>query len=110
MAPSFPFGAAGESSFRVLWEDGERVVCRGWRLGADGDRCHLLTVAPAAEHPTPASLERLTHEYELKDELDGSWAVRPLALERELGRLMLVLKDPGGEFLEGLLDRPMAVG
>src|SRR5215468_6391817 len=109
MAPSLQFGPAGES-VEVLWADGEHVVCRGWRLNAHGDRRVVLTVRPAMEHPAPASLDRLTHEYELKDELDGAWAVRPLALEHDHGRPMLVLEDPGGEFLEGLLGRPMPVG
>ena len=49
-------------------------------------------------------------EYELKDELDGAWAVRPLELVRDRGRTMLVLEDPGGEPLAGLLGAPMEVG
>ena len=42
--------------------------------------------------------------------MDGAWAVRPLELERERGRTMLVLEDPGGEPLERLLGAPMEVG
>src|ERR1700757_5198145 len=110
MAPSFRFGPAGESSVQVLWEDGERIVCRGRHLGADGHRAAVLAVRPAAEHPTAAALDRLTHEYDLKDELDGAWAVRPLALEPDHGRPMLVLEDLGGEFLEGQLGAPTEVG
>src|ERR1700676_3826473 len=106
----FPFGVEEESSLRVLWEDGERVICRGWRQRADGHRLAVLAVAPAVEHPLPATLDRLAHEYGLKDELDGAWAVRPLELVRERDRTMLVLEDPGGELLEGLLREPMAVG
>ena len=94
---------------QVLWEDGERVFCRGWRLGADGSRRAVLIVLPAAEHPSPASLDRLAHEYGLKDELDGAWAVRPLELVRERGRTMLVLEDPGGEPLDRLLGAPMEI-
>ena len=52
-------GAEGEDDLQVLWEDGERVLCRGWRLGADGNRTAVLAVLPAVEHPPPASLERL---------------------------------------------------
>jgi len=52
----------------------------------------------------------LRHEYELRDELDGAWAVRPLELVREAGRTLLVLEDPGGEPLEGLLGAPMEMG
>jgi PAS domain S-box-containing protein len=87
-----------------LLEDGERVFCRvGSHANADGSG---LTVLPAAEHPTPAALDRLAHEYGLKEELDGAWAVRPLELIREGGRTMLVLEDPGGEPLERLLGVP----
>src|SRR3984893_8162146 len=98
-----------DSSLQVLWEDGERVFCRGWRDGVDGDRNAGLAVHLAAEHPTPGSLNRLTHEYGLKDDLDDAWAVRPLELARERGRTMLVLKDPGGEPLHRLLGPPVEV-
>jgi serine/threonine protein kinase len=102
-------GADGGNSLQLLWEDGERVFCRGWRLGVDGNRSAVLAVLPAAEHPTPASLDRLAHEYALKDELDSAWAVRPLELGRERGRTMLVLEDPGGEPLERRLGAAMEV-
>jgi hypothetical protein len=65
------FSAEGDDGFQVLWEDGDRVFCRGWRPGTDGNRSAVLAVLPAAEHPAPATLDRLTHEYGLKDELDG---------------------------------------
>jgi PAS domain S-box-containing protein len=109
LSPSSWFGAHGDSSPQVLWEDGDRVLCRGWRLGADGERNAVLTVLPAAEHPTPASLERLAHGYALRDQLEGAWAVRPLALVREDGRTALVLEDPGGEPLARQLGAPMEV-
>jgi hypothetical protein len=80
MDDSFPFGADGNRSLRVLWQEGERVFCRGWRLDADGRRNAVLAVLPAAEHPPPSSLDRLAHQYGLKDELDGAWTLRPLEL------------------------------
>jgi len=97
----------------VLWDDGERVFCRTWRNGADGadgDRHAVLLVLPAAEHPTPGSLNRLTHEYGLKEHLDSVWAVRPMELLRELGQTTLVLDSPGGEPLERLIGLPMEIG
>ena len=110
MNQPFRFGVDGDSSFQVLWEDGERVFCRAWRQGADGDQDAVLAVSPAGEHPKPATLDRLAHEYELKDELDGPWAARPLELGRHRGRTMLVLEDPGGEPLDRLLGAPLEVG
>src|SRR5215510_13054687 len=91
----------------VLWEDGERAFRRGWQLDDEGKRRAVLLVAPAADHPSRSSLDHLTHEYELKDELDGAWAVRPLDLVRDAGRTMLVLEDADGEPLDRLLGAPM---
>ena len=104
------FGADGDGDFQVLWEDGERVFCRAWREDADGRKHVVLAVLAAVEHPTPAVLERLAHEYELKDALDGSWAVLPLEFIRDNGRTMLVLEDTGGEPLDRQLGAPMEVG
>src|SRR3982074_389103 len=106
MNPTSWFGVDGDSNLQVLWEDGERVFCRG-ESHADGYRTAVLAVLPAAEHPTPATLDRLAREYRLKDELDGAWAVRPLELIRLRGRPMLVLEDTGSEPLHRLLGPPM---
>ena len=57
----------------------------------------VLLVAPAADHPSRSTLDHFSHEYELKDELDSTWAVRPLKLVREANRTVLVLDDAGGE-------------
>jgi serine/threonine protein kinase len=107
--PSSWFGADGGHRVKeVLWEDDERVVYRAAR-GADDDRHAVLAVLPTAEHPTPDNLNRLTHEYGLRDNLDDAWAVRPLELVSERGRTVLVLKDPGGEPLDRLIGQPMEV-
>ncbi|WGD50329.1 AAA family ATPase [Bradyrhizobium sp. CB1650] len=100
----------GNRSFQVLWEDGDRVFCRRWSLGADGNRSTVLEVIPAAEHPSPAILDRLIREYELKSDLDGTWAARPLELIREGDRTTLLLEDSGGEPLDLRAATPMEVG
>ncbi|HET6306100.1 MAG TPA: AAA family ATPase, partial [Rhodopila sp.] len=107
-------GAGGDGAPEVLWEDGERVLCRGWRLDADGNRSTVLEVLAVAEHPRPATLDRLAHEYALREELDAAWAARPLWLGQERGRTTLVMEDPGGELLATLLatllGQPMPLG
>jgi PAS domain S-box-containing protein len=108
--PPLPFGTNEDHAPRVLSEDGGLVLCRGWRGSVEGSSNGALAVFPASAQPTPATLDRLTHEYSLKDELDGAWAVRPLALTRDRGRTVLVLDDPGGELLSGLLGMPLDVG
>jgi serine/threonine protein kinase len=70
----------------------------------------VLLVLPAAEYPSRSSLDRITHEYSLRDELDGAWAVRPLELVREGSRTVLVLEDAGGEPLDRLRGAPIEVG
>src|ERR1700733_14956367 len=104
----FPsFGAGAESDLQVLWEDGDRVFCRAVRR-VEGYQAAVLAVLPAAEHPTPATLDRLAREYALKDALDGAWAVRPLELVRERDRTVLVLEDTRNEPLDRLLGTPMS--
>ncbi|MBP0596118.1 AAA family ATPase, partial [Paraburkholderia sp. LEh10] len=97
------------NNLQILWDDGDRVVCRGRRVGEDGSH-NVLLVRPAGEHPLPAAFDRLVHAFGLRDELDGAWAVRPLELVREGGRTLLVLEDPGGEPLARLLGAPMEMG
>ena len=94
--------------FETLLEDEEFAFCRGRR--DDGELPTILLVAPVSEHPVPGILERLEHEYSLRDELDSDWAARPLTLARREGRPMLILEDPGGEPLDRLLGQPMELG
>src|ERR1700741_3338159 len=102
--------ARSDGDSQVLWEDGERVFRRGWRLDDNGNRHSVLIVLSAVEHPSRSSLDRLTHEYDLKDQLDGSWAALPLDLVHDAGRTVLVLEDVNGEPLDRLLSAPMGVG
>jgi PAS domain S-box-containing protein len=97
------------SSLDVLWEDGERIFCKTQLDDADGNFQRLIVVLPATEH-SAANIDRLRREYELKDQLDSSWAVRPLGLVHDAGRTMLMLEDTGGEPLNRLLGAPMEVG
>ncbi|HUB11978.1 MAG TPA: AAA family ATPase [Acetobacteraceae bacterium] len=99
-----------DQSLDVLWSDGERVLVSGSRLGAEGERRPVLTVRLAADRPSPLALERLAHEYEIRNELDSAWAARPLEFAREDGRAMLVLEHQGGELLARLLGGPMETG
>src|SRR5438552_9994905 len=110
MVPHSQNVAYSDGGSQVSWEDGERAFRRGWRLDDTGNRFAVLLVAPAADPPSRSILDRLTHEYELKDELDRAWAARPLALMRDAGQTVLVLDDPGGEPLDRLLGVPMEVG
>ncbi|KRR04515.1 trifunctional serine/threonine-protein kinase/ATP-binding protein/sensor histidine kinase [Bradyrhizobium valentinum] len=107
---SLSLGVGGVSRLTVLLEDSGRVLCRGWHGDGDGDGTAVLAVLSASEHPTPAFVDQLAHEYALKDELDGRSAARPLALVREHGQTVLLLQDPGGRPLAGLLGRRMEMG
>ena len=104
-------GAAwGNDSLEVLWEDTERAFCKLWRDDAEGHRHAFIAVLSGAEHPTLESINRLAHEYELKDYLDGAWALRPLELVRERGRAMLVVEYTAGVPLDRLIREPMEIG
>ena len=90
---------------QVLWNDGDRLFCRLRR--PDGTR--VLLMQPANEQPAPTTVDRLAHEFGLRDELEGSWALQPQALERFNGKPRLVLSDPGGQPLSALLVSPLGI-
>jgi len=92
---------------RALQRDGEYVL---FRTNAEGHANTVLVVATASEQPQPRSIERLKHEYALRDSLDPGWAAKPLKLAEQHGRNFLVLADQGGELLSGMLDKPWDTG
>src|SRR6202035_5859987 len=69
------------------------------------DTSPVLAIALSTEQPSPHSIRRLEHEYSLAAELDPAWAAKPLAITRHEGRTILVLKDPGGEPLDRIIER-----
>ena len=79
-------------------------------MDSDGGRSAALAVLPAAEYAPQAVLDRLSHEHELRDELDAAWSARPFALVSEHRRTALMLEDAGGEPLERLVGAPMEAG
>jgi serine/threonine protein kinase len=76
---------------RQLAHDDECVL---YRARSEEDGSEVLVLTPAVQYPAPDVLKRLEHEYSLREELDREWAVRPLALNRRGGQVMLVLEDP----------------
>ena len=109
-ASSLSGAGAEHGSLNVLWGNAERVFCKLWRDDADGDRHAFTPVLAGNEHPTLESINRLTREYELKDYLDGAWALRPVELVRERGRTMLVVEYTAGEPLDRLIRESMETG
>jgi PAS domain S-box-containing protein len=94
-------------SLERLRDDGEFVLYRAHAAQADQQSVFLLT--PSAGRPSPDTLNKIEHEFSLKNELNSAWAVRPIALSERDGQTALVLEDPGGITLDGLLAGPMDV-
>ncbi|MGO7091828.1 AAA family ATPase [Rhizobium leguminosarum] len=108
MDPQTPLGARGDGSI-LLWEDGDRVLSREIFSDCDGGPENLLTLRLNTPFPRPASLAQLENEYQLRDHLEGEWAVLPQELVRERDQTMLILADPGGEGLDRTLGKPMPI-
>src|SRR3984885_7372250 len=94
--------APSEFVLEQIREGADFTVYRGRQRGSPTP---VLAVAPAAERPSAQSLRRLEHENTLAAELDATWAAKPLALPRHEGKTVLILKDPGGEPLDLVLER-----
>lgn len=98
------------SQYRLeaLRQDGEFILCRGLRSNkAETSPPSILALLPAIEHPAPATIKKMEHEFSLKDELDPAWAICPIAQTQYQGRTMMVFEDPTGEPLNRLVGRPM---
>lgn len=77
---------------------------------AHPDRTDLpsfLLLSAASTRPSPETRKKIDREYSLRSEVDSAWAVRPLALAEPNEQMTLVLEDPGGQTLDGLLSGPM---
>lgn len=71
MVPRSLDGACSDGGSQILWDDGERAFHRGWRPDDNGQR-HPVLIVLAVKHPYRSSLDRLTHEYQLKDARCGA--------------------------------------
>ena len=91
------------SDFETLWNDGEFRLSRSAKAGSS---CPVLLLTSAVDQPAPSSSARLEHAYDLRSELDPSWAARPLELIHDHGKPALVIEDHGGEVLARLLGKP----
>ena len=110
-------GAAGSS----VWEGhaDQSALAPNRRRPTPGRACSdewplpraigISAALPTSLLPAPDTVARLEHAYTLRDELDPAWATRPLALVRREGRPTLLMEDPGGEVLAGLIGRPWEV-
>jgi hypothetical protein len=105
MNPSSWFGAGWDSRLQVLWETANVSPVEDGAMAATSTALRCWPSFPPRS-PTPRSLDRLAHEYGLKDELDGARAVRPLSLVRERGQTVLLLEDPGASRPSGCSARP----
>src|SRR5215475_9127696 len=95
-------------SLEPFRKDGEFILYRGLaRTEAGTSPRSILALAPIMEHPDPASVRKLEHEFSLKDDLDPAWAVRPIALTQQQSRTMLLFDDPNGEPLDRLAKPPL---
>jgi predicted ATPase/signal transduction histidine kinase/GAF domain-containing protein len=91
-------------AFSVL-QEAECTLYRGRGAGLDP----ILLVAPAMEGPAVDCVRRLEREYALRTELNPCWAAKPVAFAHYCNRRALVLHDPGGVPLDGLLGGALNV-
>jgi PAS domain S-box-containing protein len=91
-----------EYVLRPLRKDADFILHRGTE---HGNRMPVLVLVAANPYSPPHVLRRLEHEYSLAEHLDASWSAQPLLLTRREGSPILILKDPGGELLDQIIER-----
>jgi PAS domain S-box-containing protein len=93
----------GYYTFETIWDDGTFIVSRAI---SPGQTSPILVMAPAHAQPTTTNVAQLEHAYALRNELRPSWAARPFELAHHQGKPALLMEDPGGELLAGMLGAP----
>ena len=89
----------------IVWDDGEFVLSRD---AASAVGLPRLVVAPSLDRAARSTVEKLEHAYGLRDELDSTWAARPLEFVAPPGRL--TIEDAGGSLLARHLGSPWETG
>jgi len=97
---------AGWERVETLRQDGEFVFARGITAR---DSSSVLVLSPVASPASLLTIEKLKHEFALRDHLDAAWAAKPRELAGEHGRTALFLDDPGAELLSRCIARPWAI-
>jgi len=88
-----------------LREDHELILYRGHSKEVTAPS--VLLLATVSRRPALETVEKLQHEYSFRNELDTTWAVRPMTLSQYNEQSVLVFEDPGGEPLNRLVDGAM---
>src|SRR5882724_5334460 len=78
----------------IIAQSANTIVRRARRL-EDGKP--VVIKAPIGEYPTLRALSQLEFEYRILGKLTSERLIRALALERDSGRLAMILEDFGGE-------------
>jgi PAS domain S-box-containing protein len=88
-----------------LRKDQDFVLYRGH--SDEGNPCSILLLTTLSRLQTPETFKQIEHEYSLKNDLDTTWAARPMVLSQYNERSALILEDPGGQPLNLLIQGPM---
>jgi predicted ATPase/signal transduction histidine kinase len=97
----------GYTIMETLRENDRFVIQRALRLW---DRRSVILKRPSSEDPSPETLRLLKHEWDVTRTLAPHLVLRPLALERRAGSLILVVEDTRSVALSRLLGAPMSTG
>lgn len=84
-----------------LHRSGRTALYRGHRREDDAP---VLAIGPCVAEPGPRDIARLRHEYAVQKSLDLDEVVRAATLEERGADLLLVMEDPGGRTLRGVMQ------
>ncbi len=89
---------------KLVWKNADVAIRMDMR-----DELPVFAISPASYPPSPNIINRLVREYSLRDEIDESWALRPLELRRSHGSTTIILKQHDGQLLANLVGRPIEI-
>jgi len=83
-----------------IYRGNRSTLYRGQR---ERDDTPVIIKTPSSEYPSPRDLGRLSHEYEITNDLTLRGISKSYALEKVEGSLALIFEDIGGQSLKALI-------
>ncbi len=100
-----------EYIFEPLRKHKDFILYRGRHRSPDQSvRSSILLMAPMLPDAATSRLRQAEHESFLRSELETASCVLPIAVAQYDWRPVLVLENPGGEFLDALVRKPIDTG
>lgn len=93
----------------ILWKDEDFICYDVRRHSSESAGIDHIALMPSSGRSSGDALRYLSHEYELRDRLQATWAIRPVELLTRAGQKLLLLERPAGKPVAHRISTPIEI-